>query len=206
MNIIDISPEISENLSVWPGDTPYSREVTMDTDSGDHIGLSKITSTLHLGAHTDAPNHYAPDSPGISERSLNFYYGPAQVISASTKKGQRVLVSDLSTQTIHAPRVLIRTDSFATPNKWNEDFCALSVELVDFLAQQNVLLVGIDTPSIDPFNSKTLEAHAEVHRHNMAILEGVVLSDVIDGIYTISCLPLKIKGGDASPVRAVLIQ
>jgi arylformamidase len=204
MKIIDISPEISESIAVWPGDTPYSREVTMNVDEGDHLGLSKVTTTLHLGAHTDAPNHYVGKSKGISERSLHYYLGPCQVISCKTKSGQRVQLNDLETQDIKAPRILLKTNSFPNPNQWNEDFCSLSEDLVDEMARQHVLLLGIDTPSIDPFQSKALEAHHKIAEHNMAILEGIVLTDVSDGLYTLHALPLKLKDGDASPVRAVL--
>jgi len=203
VKIIDISPEISEKIAVWPGDTPYKREVLMDVNKGDSFGLSKITSTLHLGAHTDAPNHYSTGE-GISERSLNYYFGPCQVVSASVSRGERIVMDHLPE--IKAPRVLFKTRSFPDHNNWNNDFCSLSPELIDFLAEKNILLVGIDTPSIDPFESKKLEAHFMVKKHNMAILEGVVLNDVKEDIYTLSALPLKLKGADASPVRAVLIE
>lgn len=204
MDLIDISPLISQEIAVWPGDTPFERRVLMDTEQGDHLGLSKVTSTLHLGAHADAPNHYV-QGKGIDQRSLNYYYGPAQVISAHTKAGERIAINDLSTEDIKAPRVLLKTGSFPDPNHWNEDFCSLSEELVDWLAQKHVLLVGIDTPSIDPFSSKALEAHHRIAEHNMAILEGLVLKHVDDGVYHLCALPLKIKDADASPVRAVLI-
>lgn len=206
MKIIDISPEISQEIAVWPGDTPYQREVLMDTDHGDHLGLSKIVSTLHLGAHADAPNHYAPQSQGISERSLNYYYGSCQVINCRTAKGESIQVEDLATQEIFSPRVLLKTGSFPNSNQWDENFCSLSVGLVEFLADKNVLLVGIDTPSVDPFSSKTLEAHKKIHSFNMAILEGLDLAQVEEGKYVLCALPLKLKGADASPVRAVLIE
>ena len=202
MNIIDISPEISEKIAVWPGDTPYEREVLMDVGRGDSLGLSRVKSTLHLGAHTDAPNHYSVGE-GISERSLNYYFGPCQVVLVSVFRGERVVIDHLPE--IKAPRVLFKTKSFPDPNRWNDDFCSLSPELIDFLADKNALLVGIDTPSIDPFESKKLEAHSRVKNHNMAILEGIVLDHVKEGLYTLSALPLKLKGADASPVRAVLM-
>ena len=205
MKIIDISPTLSKEIATWPGDTAFERQVTMDTDQGDHLGLSKLTTTLHVGAHTDAPNHYVAGGKGIDQRSLHYYYGPAQVLSVQTKKGQRVQLQDLPTQEILAPRVLLKTGSFPDPNAWNNDFCSLSEELVTWLADKHVLLVGIDTPSIDPFESKALEAHHKVAQYNMAILEGIVLDGVEDGLYQLCALPLKIKDGDASPVRAVLI-
>lgn len=205
MKIIDISPLVSESIGVWPSDTPFSREVLMSTDKGDNIGLSKVTTTLHLGAHADAPNHYAPGSEGVAERSLHYYYGPCQVITVTTKRGERIALSDLTTQDIVAPRVIFKTGSFPDANNWNDDFCSLSVELVEFLVKENVILVGIDTPSIDPIESKDLPAHQCIHKNNMAILEGLVLNEVKDGAYTLSALPLKLKDADASPVRAVLI-
>ena len=202
MNIIDISPEISEETAVWPGDTSYKREVLMDVNQGDSFGLSKITSTLHLGAHTDAPNHYGVGE-GISQRSLNYYFGPCQVVSVSIPGGESVIINNLPE--IKAPRVLFKTKSFPDPKNWNNDFCSLSPELIDYLAQKNVLLVGIDTPSIDPFWSKDLKAHSRIEKYNMAILEGIVLDEVKEGLYTLSALPLKLRGADASPVRAILI-
>lgn len=205
MKIIDISPIVSHQLAVWPGDTPYQREVLMDTDRGDHLGLSKITTTLHLGAHTDAPNHYASQTTGIGERSLYYYYGSCQVISVEVAPGERILPKHLGRKEIVAPRVLFKTLSFPNPHQWNEDFCSLSPELVQYLAQKHVLLVGIDTPSVDPFSCKQLLAHKAIHQQNMSILEGVVLTDVEEGVYTLSALPLRLQGADASPVRAVLI-
>ncbi len=205
MDIIDISPLISDAIGVWPGDTPYSRDVLMSTDSGDHMGLSKVTTTLHLGAHTDAPNHYVEQAAGIDQRSLHFYYGPCQVIECDVARGERIQVNDLSTSDIQAPRVLLKTGTFSNPDQWNDDFAALSVELVEFLSAKNVLLVGIDTPSVDLFHCKELLAHKAIHQSHMAILEGVVLDTVLEGQYTLCALPLKLKDADASPVRAVLL-
>ena len=73
------------------------------------------------------------------------------------------------------------------------------------LASQGVVLVGIDTPSIDLSQDKLLESHQAVARNDMAILEGIVLDGVAPGNYTLIALPLKIEGADASPVRAVLL-
>ena len=205
MKIFDISPVISEDLAVWPGDQSYSRKVTMDTDAGDHIGLSSITTTLHLGAHVDAPNHYGAGSPGIDQRSLQNYFGPAQVINVNLKPGERIRPQHIEKVSLKAPRVIFKTSSFPKPEQWNDDFCALSAELVDFLATKSILLVGIDTPSIDLFADNKLESHQRVHYYNMSILEGVELKDVSEGVYTLIALPLPLKDADASPVRAVLV-
>jgi arylformamidase len=105
---------------------------------------------------------------------------------------------------IVAPRVLFKTNSIQDVCTWQDDFCFLSPEVIDWLAQKKVRLIGIDTPSMDHSKSKSLEGHQEFYRHKMAILEGLVLTDVPQGIYNLVALPLKIAGGEASPVRAIL--
>lgn len=204
MEIIDITPTINSRMAVFPGDTPFSEEFLMSTDHGQHLTLSKINTTVHLGAHTDAPNHYAPRSESIETRSLDFYLGKAQVIEVSLTRGERIRVADLKNTPIKAPRILFKTKSFPDPYQWNDDFNSLSEELVNYLHTHKVILVGIDTPSIDPATDTTLQSHLAVHTHDMAILEGIVLDHVKEGIYELIALPLKIQGADATPVRAIL--
>lgn len=199
----DISPPISESLGVFPGDVPFRRSVSLDLGKGDHLTLSSIQTTLHLGAHADAPSHYNPMGDGIGEQSLAPYFGACQVLSTSTPRGSRVAVEHLLDE-IRAPRVLLKTCSFPNPDLWNSDFSSLSPELIDYLWARDVKMIGIDTPSIDPEDSKELEAHKRVAHHGLSILEGVVLEKVPNGIYTLVALPLKLMGADASPVRALL--
>ena len=103
-------------------------------------------------------------------------------------------------------RVLIATGTYPDPNNWNNDFAALEPALVDAMHAAEVITIGIDTPSVDLFDSKDLPAHARFLAHDMAILEGLVLNDVPEGEYELIALPLKLVGFDASPVRAVLRQ
>lgn len=201
--IYDITPPITESLTVWPGDTPLSREVLLDMRQGDNITLSTIRATVHLGAHADGPIHYGADADGIDRRSLDDYLGPCQVMRVSVGRGRRILPDDLR-RSIEAERVLIHTGSFPDPTRFNEDFAALSPELVDHLQTRGVRLIGIDTPSVDLFDSQDLPSHRAFLRHDMAILEGLVLADVPEGIYELIALPLKLVGFDASPVRAIL--
>lgn len=203
--IIDISPPITSDLAVWPGDVPFSRSVNLAIEAGANIDLSSIQTTVHLGAHTDAPSHYIKGGQGIDARDLSFYVGEAQVMRVSIGMGERIRPEHL-TGDIRASRVLFRTDSYPDPNEFNPDFCSLSPALVEQLAGEGVRLVGIDTPSIDPAESKDLPSHAMVAAHDMAILEGIVLDGVDDGVYTLIALPLPIVGADASPVRAVLME
>ncbi|MEK7731889.1 MAG: cyclase family protein [Planctomycetota bacterium] len=201
--IYDITPPVTASLAVWPGDTPPSREVLCDLKRGDSVTLSTLRATVHLGAHADAPSHYGLAAPAIDERVLEYYLGPCQVMRVNVARNSRVSLDDL-VGSIQAPRVLLVTGTFPDPTVFNEDFAALAPQLVDALHDRGVILVGIDTPSVDLFSSKDLPAHNRFLHHDMAILEGLVLNGVPNGIYELIALPLKLVGFDASPVRAIL--
>jgi arylformamidase len=208
--IYDISPPASPRLAVWPSDTPLSRTVLLEfgkpaspgSTSPSNITLSTLHATVHLGAHADAPSHYGP-GPAIDQRGLDYYLGPCQVMRVPSPRGARVTPSMLP-DALMASRLLLATGTYPDPGTFNTDFAALSVELIDFLNEQGVVLVGIDTPSVDLFDSKGLEAHQAFGRHDMAILEGLALAGVPAGLYELIALPLRLEGFDASPVRAVL--
>jgi arylformamidase len=201
--IYDISPLITPRLGVWPGDTSPAREVLCDMKRGDNITLSTLRATVHLGAHADAPNHYGREAASIDQRSLNYYIGQCQVIRVDTPQATRITPEHLAGP-VEAERVLFATGTFPDPNHWNNDFAALSPDLIDRLADGGVILVGIDTPSVDLFDSKDLPTHQAILGHDMAILEGLNLRDVPEGVYELIALPLPLAGFDASPVRAVL--
>ncbi|NBX92340.1 MAG: hypothetical protein EB078_02525 [Proteobacteria bacterium] len=202
--LIDISPLINADSAVWPGDVKFKRKVALDTLKGDHLTLSAIETTLHIGSHADAPNHFDGNRSSIDQVSLEKYQGLCQVIAIERSAPREIRVEDLKQQPILAKRVLFKTESFPDPNVFNDDFKCLSEELVNYLSLAGVILVGIDTPSVDAFESKTLQSHKLTLRSEMAILEGIDLSKAASGVYELTALPLKIEGADASPVRAVL--
>lgn len=207
MTLLDITPLVTSRLAVFPGDTPPSREVLLEIERGDTVTLSTLRSTVHLGAHADAPRHYAPATHPhgrtIEAQPLETYLGPCQVIRPNCGPRQVIRPADLPVG-IAAARVLLATGTFPDPEQWTADFAALSVELIDHLAAAGVILIGVDTPSVDLADSKDLPAHQRILKHDMAILEGLVLRDVPAGMYELIALPLKLQGFDASPVRAVL--
>lgn len=219
--IFDITPRISPDLGVWPGDTPCSRKVQLDIARGDNITLSTLTATVHLGAHADAPSHYGGDAPPIEQVKLERYIGPCQVVIVTPPRGSRITPDMLRrsgraprrsrqgrptarTKRFLAPRVLFSTGTFPDPHTWNNDFAALSTEMIDLLHDSGVELVGIDTPSVDLIDSKDLPAHHRILEYGMSILEGLCLADVPAGPYELIALPLPLVGFDASPVRAIL--
>jgi arylformamidase len=202
--LLDLSPVISARIAVWPGDVPFREDFALRMAEGAHLELSSLTTTVHVGAHADAPSHYLLGGAGIGERPLERYYGPCQVMRVEVGRGERVGVEHL-TGPVRAPRLLLRTGTFPDPERWNEDFAALAPTLVAHLAAAGVVLVGIDTPSIDLMTSKDLPAHKAVAAADMAVLEGLVLDDAPEGVHTLIALPLRIEGADASPVRAALL-
>lgn len=204
MTLIDISPLLDPSIAVWPGDTPFARNVSLDIDAGAHLTLSDVRTTLHAGAHADAPSHYAAGGADIASRSLDYYIGQCIVVHVNVERGDRIRPMHIAGKAITAPRVLFRTGTFPDPRNWNDDFASLSPAVIDVLHQHGVILVGIDTPSVDPFESKALESHQALAEHDMANLEGLVLEGVAEGAYELIAAPLRIRGGDASPVRALL--
>ncbi|MCC6746818.1 MAG: cyclase family protein [Deltaproteobacteria bacterium] len=201
--LYDLSPPLTPGSAVWPGDTPLSREVLADLARGDNLTLSSLHATVHLGAHADAPSHYGKGAPSIEARSLEPYLGPCQVLRVPGMRGRRIPPDALPAR-LEAPRVLLCTGTFPDPERFAEDFAALGPELVERLAREGVVLVGLDTPSVDPFSSKALESHQACLAHDLSVLEGLVLSHVPEGLYELIALPLPLVGFDASPVRAVL--
>lgn len=201
--LYDITPPITEALKVWPGDTPMTREVLLDMAQGANVTLSTLHATVHLGAHADGPNHYGLGAPGIDARPLDDYLGPCQVVRVRVPAAHRIGLDDLPVP-VDSERLLIRTDTFPDRTDFRDDFAALAPELIDALHALGVRLIGIDTPSVDLFDSVDLPSHRAFLRNGMAILEGLDLSAVPDGHYELIALPLRLVGFDASPVRAVL--
>jgi arylformamidase len=199
----DISPLVDERLAVFPGDRAYRRNIAMSWEANHHLALSAVDTTVHIGAHADAPSHYAPDGKSIDDRDVRQYMGPCQVMRV--RPTDRILPGDLPSE-VRAPRVLFATGSFNDPTAWRSDFTALSPELVHFLADRGVVLVGIDTPSIDPAKDHEVRSHKAVFARDLAILEGLLLDEVPEGLYTLVAPPLRLRGADASPVRALLLR
>jgi len=201
--IWDISPVLSPAIQVWPGDTPFSAEPTWKIEGGCPVHVSRITMSTHTGAHCDAPSHYDPHGESIDSVSLHAYLGQCRLIDcigASSVEPQHVesALTDLP------PRVLFRTYANAPQDRWDAKFASVAPATIALLARHGVVLIGIDTPSLDPQESKTMDAHRAVRANRMAILEGIVLDGVPAGDYELIALPLKLAGMDASPVRAVL--
>ncbi|MBZ9784183.1 arylformamidase [Pseudomonas sp. REP124] len=200
----DISPPLSTTTPTWPGDTPFQEERVWTYGPECPVNVGRITLSPHTGAHVDAPLHYSPDGAAIGEVPLDVYIGPCRVLHC-LDSGALVQPEQLAGKLENLPeRVLLRTYRQVPLSNWDPDFTAIAKETIELLASHGVRLVGIDTPSLDPQQSKTMDSHNAVARHGMAILEGIVLDEVPEGDYELIALPLRFAHLDASPVRAIL--
>jgi arylformamidase len=199
----DISPPISPATPAFPGDTTYQQRWSAEIGPGCPVNVSAITLSPHLGAHADAPLHYGKDAPAIGAVSLDPFLGRCRVIHA-IDKGPLITTAHLEHAAAQLPpRVLVRTCVNA-PTAWSPHFSAFAPDTIAWLASLGVKLVGIDSQSVDPADSKTLDSHQQLLAHDLRVLENLVLDEVDAGDYELIALPLKLTQACASPVRAVL--
>ncbi len=205
MTIIDISRNLEKGMAVWPGDTPYHLEIVLDRQHGNVVNLTTLTLSAHTGSHADAPRHFTDEGLTMEQVDLRPYWGPALVVTVSKTAGPLLPADFAATDLRGAERLLVRTPLQGLPfDQFPDAVPHPSPELADFLGELGILLYGTDTPSMDAIDSKDLPGHNALLRNGIAILEGLDLSGAGDGRYELVALPLKIVGGDGSPVRAAL--
>ena len=200
----DISPPIRVGIPVWPGNTAYGEKRVWELDEICPVNVSRFTMSSHTGAHADAPLHYDKDGVAAGQMDVARYLGRCRVVDGRRHNG---LITAAMLEPVLAPgveRVLVRTYDQAPVDSWDSKFAAIEPSAVALLAAHNVVLIGVDTPSLDPQESKSMDAHKMVRRHGLSILEGLVLDDVPSGDYELIALPLKLMTLDSAPVRAVL--
>jgi arylformamidase len=200
----DVSPPIRPGIPVWPGDTRYAEQRTWTLDGACPVNVSKFTMSTHTGAHADAPLHYDADGMPAGSMPLDRYIGPCRVVHAigvgaavGPEHVRRHLVPGIT-------RILVRTYERNPVESWDAAFTAIAPATIELLGRHGVMLIGTDTPSLDPQDSKTMDAHKAVRDHGLSILEGLVLDDIAEGDYELIAPPLKLATLDAAPVRAVL--
>ncbi len=201
--IIDISPPVSTAISVWPGDTDFQVEWVSRMEEGASANVASITTTPHVGAHADGPLHFLHDGDGIGEVDLEPYLGICRVVDVT---GSAVIDEEalFGVDLGGRERLLFKTGTFPDYRSWNDGFAYFDPALLRRLGKTGVVLVGIDTPSVDPFESKELPAHNALLSLGMRNLEGLDLSLAEAGDYELIALPLRMTEVDSSPVRAVL--
>jgi arylformamidase len=206
MRIWDISEPLSPATARFPGDTQFARRWVMRKAQGDSCNVSTLELSAHCGTHADAPLHWDDAGGDIASADLAAYCGRCRVVDLRGH-GDPPLVraAELTPALLQgAQRLLIRTSERHDATRFLARFTALGPEAAGVLAAAGIRLVGIDTPSMDHATSKDLAAHHVLRRGGVVLLENLDLSGVPAGDYELLALPLKIVGGDASPVRAIL--
>jgi len=200
----DISPPVHAGTPVFPGDTAYTQQWVANIAPGCPVNVSAITLSPHAGAHADAPLHYDANGAAIGAVDLQAFIGHCRVIHA-IGCGPLVRPAHLA-HALHGlpPRVLVRVYEHMPQDHFDTALPAFAPETITLLADRGVVLVGIDSASVDPADSKTLDSHQVLRQRGLRVLENLLLDDVPEGDYELIALPLKLTTADASPVRAVL--
>lgn len=202
--IWDISQPLHAAVPVWPGEPAFALHSHAVIGDGCPVNVGGMFTPLHAGTHGDAPLHYANDGASSADCDLAAYMGPCVLLDVRHARG-RVEIDDIDWKAVEgAERVLLRTYDQFPHAAWDSDFTAIASDVIERMGAMGVRLIGTDAASLDPEQSKTLDAHQAVKSADMRILEGLVLDDVAPGRYDLVALPLRIVGADASPVRAIL--
>jgi arylformamidase len=201
----DISRSLTPTTAVWPGDTAFHFDRVLELAKGHSVNLTTLHLSAHTGTHADAPYHYTPDGEHPAATPLDHYIGPAHVASIQRENGG-ITPADFSGHDLSGlKRLLIHTWVSELPDdQWAEDFPYPTLELIDWLADQGGVLLGVDMPSVDSFDSKDLPGHHRLYQRGLRNLESLSLAGVPDGRYELIALPLKLDGVCGSPVRAIL--
>ena len=201
--LIDISRPLTAGTACWPGDVPFAYRLGWKIADGASVNVGAIETSVHTATHCDAPFHYDDRGATVDQLPLDVFVGPCRVVDVrDTPAGwrSRLAVPDLRS----TPRVLFRTGGWPDSSRFPDAVPVMEPDLPDWLADRGVKLIGVDLPSVDELDSKTLDIHHALGRRGITILEGLWLEDVPEGRYELIALPLKLVGADGSPVRAVL--
>ncbi|OCA88777.1 arylformamidase [Pseudobacillus wudalianchiensis] len=200
---IDISQPLNERIAHWPGDTPFSYDLSFTKKETRSVNIGRITTSLHTGTHIDAPFHFESSAQTILDLDLSIFIGKARVIDVSHFR--KIGAEQLQAFPLDkAERLLLKTLPISKPDTFPEEVIQLDPDLGPLLKEKNICLIGVDVPSVDALDSKEMAVHHSFHQHHIHILENIILDHVPPGDYELIALPLPIEGADGSPVRAVL--
>jgi len=203
--IYDITRPITSTLAVWPGDTTYSVQPLAKIAKGASVNLVTLNLSAHTGTHADAYYHYEVQGAHPLDMPLAHYIGRAKVVTVTRRDGGLTPADFAHVDITGTERLLIHSHVSDLPDdRWPAEFPYLSLELIEWLNELGVVLIGLDSPSVDAFTSKELLCHHALNRYKMVNIETLQLRDVPDGDYELVALPLKLDLACASPVRAIL--
>jgi arylformamidase len=212
MRIWDISRTLSDDLAEWPGDEPFRFRLTKTLAEGESVNLGAISMSVHNGTHADAQFHFDRKGESIEKAPLEIYLGRAVVVDltgafSQSKEKHLITIEDLqphAQEIAETSRLLIKTRRWNNSAVFPDRIPVIAADVPAWLQKNGVKLLGLDLPSVDEIDSKSLQNHHALSRAGIAIVESLDLSRVGSGVYNLAALPLKIAGGDGAPMRAVL--
>ena len=202
----DISLVVRPGTPEWPGDTPFSCRWTWEMAKGASVNVSALQMSPHVGTHADAPLHVRDGWPASDELDTDRFIGPAVVIGVEGRAGPIESASLARRLPRRVDRLLLRTGRTIAAGAFPDAWPAITPACVEWLVGRGLTLLGVDAPSVDDRQSKTLDTHRALFDAGVAIVENLDLRDVSDGPYELIALPMRIAGLDAAPVRAVLVE
>jgi arylformamidase len=201
--IYDISLPLDQTLAFWPGDESYRFALSSSIATGAFVNVGNMHASAHFGTHIDAPFHIDDTGATIDLLNLEAFWGIASVVDATNRSELTVdLFNDVDLGMI--TRLLIKTNAWRDHTVFPTTFPVLAEGVALYLAEHRITLFGIDVPSVDSFHAAVLSNHKILIDNNIGIIESLVLNHVPAGNYELVALPLRIVGGDGSPVRAAL--
>lgn len=211
MQIFDVSRALSNDLAPWPGDTAFHFELKWKMAEGATVNVGAVEMGVHNGTHADAPFHFEEGADTIERMPLEIYFGDAVLVDLTkqfeTDRTRQITVADIescSAALESAPRLLLRTGVWKDSTVFPEWIPVIAPDVPEWLEKRKVKLIGLDLPSVDSIDARKLVNHYALAAAGVAIVESLDLSEVAAGVYHFSALPLRISGGDAGPVRAIL--
>ncbi len=207
MTLYDISLTLTESLPVWPGDPPLQLKLISSIAEGEIANVTQLSAAVHIGTHVDAPDHFLNNGKTVEQIPLELMVGPAAVVAVSGEGA--ITARDLQEAGISGQykRLLLKTKNSgyweSEEVDFQEDFLALDREAARYLVECGVEVIGVDYLSIAPY-ADPVPTHRILLEAGTLIIEGVDLSRIAPGEYTLLCLPLKIGGADGAPARVLL--
>jgi len=199
--LYDLSRPLTATTACWPGDVPFSFRLGWRIRDGASVNVGAVETSVHTATHCDAPYHYDDAGRTVDRLPLETFVGPAWIVDVRGRDRWLDRLTDLDFA--ETPRILFHTGGWPDTTRFPDRVPAMEPHLPDWLADRGVVLVGVDLPSVDPLDSKTLDRHHALGRRRIVIVEGLWLAEVPEGRYELIALPLKIEAADGSPVRAV---
>ena len=202
----DVSVDLHPRMQVYPGDPRFRSKTICSLEKGDAYGLSKIMMSNHVGTHVDAPSHLIPGGLTITELPLEMMNGRCRVVQIRNR--EKVDIAELKQLTfLNDFRILFKTrnSQLWTNHKYfSKKSIYLTPDAAQFLVDEGIKVVGFDYHSVDQFGDESFPVHKILLKNQIVLIEGLDLSQIDEGQYEISCLPLRLKGLDAAPARVVL--